>query len=158
MSRIQNLLGAVAGLALFLMMWLTFFDVVGRKFFDNSIVGSVELTELLMMITIFVAMPLTSLAGEHIVFDLFDRVLPDSIAHWQYRIAQGFSALVFAGAAWIVYERAARTLEYGDETAQLMIKLAPFQFLIAVLLMITALVHGWLCLRGADDGSTGARS
>ena len=43
------MLGLFAAAALFAMMTLTFVDVVGRKFFDNSIIGSVELTELMML-------------------------------------------------------------------------------------------------------------
>ena len=48
MKRIESLFATVAALALFAMMALTFADVVGRKFFDNSLTGAVELTEIFM--------------------------------------------------------------------------------------------------------------
>jgi TRAP-type C4-dicarboxylate transport system permease small subunit len=44
-------------------MALTFFDVGGRKLLSNSIPGSLELTELLMVVVIFGALPLVSSAG-----------------------------------------------------------------------------------------------
>jgi len=49
---LEILCGALAGLALFAIMLLTFFDVSGRKFLSHSITGSLELTELLMVVVI----------------------------------------------------------------------------------------------------------
>jgi TRAP-type C4-dicarboxylate transport system permease small subunit len=80
MKSLLPLLRAVSAVALFAMMVLTFADVMARKFLPNAIVGAVELTELLMMVMIFVALPLASAAGEHIAFDLFDRMLPPEAA------------------------------------------------------------------------------
>ena len=40
-------------MALFAIMVLTFFDVSGRKIWSQSITGSLELTELLMVVVIF---------------------------------------------------------------------------------------------------------
>jgi TRAP-type transport system small permease protein len=45
--------GVMAAMALFSIMWLTVVDVVGRKFFDNSVPGGLELTEMLMVVVIF---------------------------------------------------------------------------------------------------------
>ena len=72
MKRLEATLGLVAAIALFAMMALTFADVIGRKLLGASIPGSLELTELLMLAVIFVALPLTSLHGEHVVFDLLE--------------------------------------------------------------------------------------
>ncbi len=95
MKRLQVLFGLVAATALFAMMALTFADVVGRKFFDHSLPGAVELTEIFMMLMIFFALPLASIAGEHIVFDLLDRVLPARVLQWQKLLSHGLTALIF---------------------------------------------------------------
>jgi len=50
----------ISGIALFAIMVLTFLDVSGRKLLDHSIPGSLELTELLMVVVIFGALPLVS--------------------------------------------------------------------------------------------------
>jgi hypothetical protein len=50
---LELLCGVLAGAALFAIMVLTFFDVLGRKIIDRSITGSLEMTELLMVIVIF---------------------------------------------------------------------------------------------------------
>ena len=62
--------------ALFGIMALTLVDVVSRKLLAGSIPGSLEVTELLMVVVIFAGLPLVSLHGEHVVFDSLDPLLP----------------------------------------------------------------------------------
>ena len=69
-KSLEILVSTLAGLALMAIMVLTFLDVSGRKILSHSITGSLELTELLMVVVIFGALPLVSLKGEHVVFDL----------------------------------------------------------------------------------------
>jgi TRAP-type transport system small permease protein len=150
MKRITSLFAGVSAAALFGMMVLTFADVFSRKFLANSITGAVELTELMMLVMIFLALPLASLAGEHIVFDLLDRMLPAALLRWQQTLSHALTAVVFGGAAWIVWERAQRTAEFGDTTSALEIGIAPFQVVAAAMLGITALAHVWLSWRAAS--------
>ena len=157
MRRFERVLSLIAAAALFAMMVLTFADVFGRKFLDASIPGSLELTELLMLIVIFVALPLTSLHGEHVFFDLLDRGLGRGARALQHRLSNGLCALLMLGAAWLVRERAARTAEFGDTTAQLHIGMAPFHYMVAIALVIAAMVHIVLMLRvpGRDGAGAG---
>ena len=147
-ARLRLVLGTLAGAALFAMMVLTFLDVIGRKLLAHSITGSVELTELLMLLLIFCGLPLASLAGEHVVFDLLDGILPAPIRRWQGVFSNGIAAALVAVAAWFVFERAGRTLEMGDTTAQLQVPIAPFQYIAASLLVVCALMHLYLAVRG----------
>ena len=82
---LEILCGTLAGAALFAIMVLTFLDVSGRKMLSHSITGSLELTELLMVVVIFAALPLVSIKGEHVVFDSLDALLP----RWVKKIQQG---------------------------------------------------------------------
>jgi TRAP-type transport system small permease protein len=145
-ARAGNYLGLLAAIALFSMMTLTFVDVVGRKFLGGSIIGGVELTELLMLVLIYTALPLASLAGEHVVFDLLDFLLPERVKRWQSLIANLLCAVLFAGASWFVFERALRTRMMGDTTAQLQIPISPFQFGAACLLLLCAVTHLYLAV------------
>jgi TRAP-type C4-dicarboxylate transport system permease small subunit len=145
---LRLVLGTLAAVALFAMMTLTFFDVVGRKFFSHSIVGSVELTEMMMLALIFAAMPLASLAGEHVIFDLLDAILPARVKRWQ-AIASNLICTVLVGvASWFVFTRAMRTDQMGDTTAQLIIPVAPFEYAAGGLLVVCALMHLYLALSG----------
>jgi TRAP-type C4-dicarboxylate transport system permease small subunit len=156
MRRLTTLLTGIAGIALFAMMVLTFADVFARKFLPNSIRGAVEVTELLMLVMIYVAMPLVSRAGEHIVFDLLDRVLPAALLRWQQRLSHLLVAGLFGAAGWLVWERAERTASLGDITSALEIRLAPFHYLAAVMLVLSALMHLWLSWRAGDTRVAGA--
>lgn len=148
MKVLERVLGWLAAVILFSMMALTFFDVIGRKFFDTSITGSLEITELLMLLLIFAGLPLASLKGEHVIFDLLDRFVPSRLTSFQHVLSHLLSALLLAGAAWLTFARAARTLEQGDQTAQLALGVAPFQYAAAALIAATALMHVGLALAG----------
>jgi TRAP-type C4-dicarboxylate transport system permease small subunit len=100
-----------------------------------------------MLVMIFLALPLASLAGEHIVFDLLDRYLPARVLHLQMALAHAVSAVIFGGAAWLVWVRSVRTYSMGDVTARLEIGLGPFHQMVAAMLLITALVHVALIVR-----------
>ena len=155
------LLGLLAGLALFFMMMLTVIDVVGRKFFSSQLHGGLELTELGMLVLIFGAMPLASLAGEHVVFDLIDPWLPAGIRRWQHALAHLISMGLLTVAAWFVWLKAGHAWEMGDITAQLMIPIAPFHYGVAGMLMVTAACHLWLAMtawRTRDEVHSGAFS
>ena len=148
LGRLRFVLGTLAGVALFAMMTLTFLDVVGRKLFNHSIIGSVELTELLMLAMIFAAMPVVSLAGGHVIFDLLDSVLPEHVKRWQGIVSNLTCTVLLGVAGWFVLNRAMRTQAMGDITAQLAIPLAPFHYSAAILLMLCAVMHLYLALSG----------
>ncbi len=133
--------GLMAAMALFSIMWLTMVDVIGRKFFNNSVPGGLELTEILMVIVIFGALPLVSFKGEHVVFDSLDALVPDWLRGFQLRLVNLISAAVFGFLAYLMTTRAARFAEYGDTTVHLQLSIAPVAWLMAGFLMLTALVH-----------------
>lgn len=151
---LRRALGALAGLALFAMMLLTVVDVFGRKFVGESLVGSLELTELAMLALIFCALPLASLAGEHVVLDMLDSVLPEKLQRWQHVVSNLICTVLMGSVGWFLFERAARTGSMGDETAQLAIPIAPFHNAAAVLVVVTALMHLTLALRGRPPDKT----
>ena len=138
---LEALCGALAAAALFGIMWLTLFDVGGRKLVSSSVPGSLELTEMMMVLVVFAGLPLVSLRGEHVVFDSLDPLLE----HWVRR-AQGFvvellCAAALAGVAWLMWVKAGNMIDYGDTSAQLKIPQGPFVYLMSVLCALTALVH-----------------
>ena len=137
----EKVCGLLAAAALFAIMALTFFDVGGRKLFSNSITGSLELTELLMVVVIFAALPLVSLRGEHIVFDSLDHYLPDSVRKTQRAIMQGICAVVLLALGYLMWQTGDQFLETGETTAQLKILKAPFMYGMAVLCVLAGLIH-----------------
>lgn len=143
---LEWLCGSLAALALFGIMILTLIDVSGRKALSQSVPGSLEMTELLMVVTIFAGLPLVSLAGEHIVFDSLDPWLPPRVRRAQGLLVDALCALGLLGLAWLMWSMASQMAGYGETTAQLKLPKAPFVFGMSVLCAVTAVIHGLLML------------
>ena len=138
---LETLAGAIAALALFAIMMLTLVDVSGRKAISTSVPGSLELTELLMVVVIFAGLPLVSLRGEHVVFDSLDPWLPRALRRVQGVVIDLVVAALLLGMATLMWTKAGQMASYGDTTAQLKIAQSPFVYLMSGLLGLTALVH-----------------
>ncbi len=144
---LERLCGLLAATGLFAIMVLTLVDVAGRKLISQSVPGSLELTEILMVVVIFAALPLVSLRGEHVVFDSLDRMLPPWLRRTQQALVDACCFAALAGLAWLMWSKAGKMVGYGDMTAQLHLPLGPFVYLMSLLCGVTALVHGLLVLR-----------
>jgi TRAP-type transport system small permease protein len=138
---LEALCSALAASALFSIMALTLVDVSGRKLLSTSVPGSLELTELLMVVVIFATLPLVSLRGEHVVFDSLDPYLPKGLRRFQDAVVDLLCALALGGVAWLMWVKAGQMSEYGDTTSQLKIAQGPFVYLMSALCSLTALVH-----------------
>lgn len=157
-KHLETLCGLMAGTALFGIMALTFFDVGGRKLLSHSITGSLELTELLMVVVIFAALPLVSLRGEHVVFDSLDHYLPQSVQTVQRVLVQGLCGAALLGLGYLMWQTGGNFVESGETTAQLAIPKAPFIYGMSVLCVITGLVHLAYMIRPShttEDGEGG---
>jgi TRAP-type transport system small permease protein len=147
--------GVLAGLALFAIMALTFFDVLGRKFLANSIPGSLEMTELLMVIVIFGALPLVSLRGEHVLFDSLDAHMPARALRVQKAVIHALSAVALLALGVLMWKTGSQFAETGETTAQLRLAKAPFIYGMAVLCGLTGLVHFALIAQPPPDLAEG---
>ena len=155
-KTLELLCGLLSGIALFAIMALTFFDVLGRKFLANSIPGSLELTELLMVVVIFGALPLVSRRGEHVEFDSLDPYLPGGVRRAQHVLVHLVAGAMLLGLTWIMWEAAAQFAASGETTAQIKIPKAPFIYGMALLCAVTGVVHLLLVRHGpverVEDG------
>jgi TRAP-type C4-dicarboxylate transport system permease small subunit len=140
-KSLEIVCGTLAGLALLAIMLLTFLDVSGRKLLSHSIPGSLELTELLMVVVIFGALPLVSLKGEHVVFDSLDTLLPSWFQRFQRALVDIVCAALLLGLAYLMWKTGAEFAATGETTAQLKITKAPFIQGMGLLCGLTALVH-----------------
>lgn len=140
-TLLEALCGALAALALFAIMWLTLVDVAGRKLLSQSVTGSLELTEVLMVAVVFAGLPLVSLHGEHVVFDSLDPLLGRRLRRAQQFVIEGICTLALAGVAWLLWLKAGQMVSYGDTTAQLKIAQGPFVYGMSALTAVTAFVH-----------------
>ncbi len=140
-KSLETLSGLLCGGALFAIMALTFFDVIGRKAVSQSIPGSFELTELLMVVVIFAGLPLVSQRGEHVTFDSFDSVFSAAALKIQKALVHLVCAAAMLGLGWLMWRTGQQFVESGETTAQLKLLKAPFVFGMGVMCAITGLLH-----------------
>jgi TRAP-type C4-dicarboxylate transport system permease small subunit len=140
-KSLEIVCGTLAGLALLAIMLLTFLDVSGRKLLSQSITGSLELTELLMVVVIFGALPLVSLKGEHVIFDSLDAMWPAWFQRIQRALVDLVCAALLLGLAYLMWNTGGEFAVTGETTAQLKITKAPFIQGMGLLCGLTALVH-----------------
>lgn len=142
-----HLCGVLCAAALFAIMALTFFDVIGRKALSQSIAGAFELTEMLMVLVIFSALPLVSERGEHVVFDSLDSLLPAWLSKLQQALIHGVCCLAMLALAYLMWGVGQQFLQNGEISAQLHIPKAPFIFGMAIACAVAGLMHGMLILK-----------
>jgi TRAP-type transport system small permease protein len=122
------------------MMAVTVVDVAGRYLFHAPLPASFELTEYLMGLLVFLALPLVSAEGEHIRINLVDKLLHQKAARVRDAAVGILSCVVCGVLAWQVLALASRILEYGDSTQTLRIPLAPLAYFIGASLALSALI------------------
>ena len=131
---------ALAVSALFVMMVMTFADVVLRSAFDTPIEAATELTRILMAVVVFSALPVVSGRNGHIAVDLLDGVFSAKAARWR----DAALALACGGMLWWPAERvvvlAERARSYGDVTEYLHIPQFYIGWFIAIATYATAAV------------------
>lgn len=131
----------IAEVTLFLMMCLTMLDVAGRYFFNFPVLGSVELTELLMVGVIFSGIALSSAAKGHITVDLVAMALHGRTRWLQRVLGDLISFGIIALLAVVSWSKAAEIADYGDKTAVLLLPIAPVAYFMAIMLSVTTLYH-----------------
>ena len=126
---------------LFLMMMLTFADVVARYLVNRPIRGGFELTELTLLVLLFAGLPLVSRADEHVTMDFIDRILPRQLREAWIRVMHGICAAIMFFLTWQVWIKATRIASYSDTTDVLRITIGPFVYFMALMIALTGLVH-----------------
>lgn len=100
------------------MMLLTVADVALRDLFNAPIRGSLELVELLLACTFFVALPAAFIRDENLVVDTIDEYAPRAVPVLK-RISLLIAAVALAVMGWQGWIAAKDTLEFGDVTSDL---------------------------------------
>jgi len=110
--------GRAASLALAAMMLVTVADVLLRAAASKPIRGTLEIVELLLACTFFLALPASFLRDEHIVVDIVDGMAPRWVPALK-RIAGTIGVVLMATMAWQGWIGARDTLVFNDVTSDL---------------------------------------
>ena len=119
LPRILSVLEAISAILLFVMMTLTFVDVIGRYVFTAPVFGAAEMIQFLLAMTIFGGLSLINAHDSHITVELFEPWLKRRIPRLQPIMVQGFSVGVMAIIAWQLTVFALEAHEIGSFTVVL---------------------------------------
>jgi TRAP-type C4-dicarboxylate transport system permease small subunit len=146
---ITKLMSRIASVILFSMMLLTITDVFLRKVFSRSILGTVELTEFLLVIVIFFALAHTEALDGHVKVDLIISRFSGRIQGLVDMITQFVCFLISGLITWstVVYSEKMRVS--GEVSQDLWIPIYPFLYIVAVgcgILALTLLTKFFIAL------------
>jgi len=133
------LLGLACLLVLAGLIGLTCVDVVARYAFNSPIAGAYELTELLLAALIFLALPLTTAAGEHIEVELLDGLKSSLLKRLGTLVAALCTVGVLGVVAFKLFEHAEKLQSRGQVTDSLQIPLSLVGWLGAASFALSAL-------------------
>lgn len=100
LPRILSVLEIISATLLFVMMALTFVDVIGRYVFTAPVFGAAEMIQFLLAMTIFGGLSLINAHDSHITVELFEPWLKKRFPRLQPIVVQSFSVMVMTIIAW----------------------------------------------------------
>ena len=124
--NINRLLTHIGSVALALLMFLTVADVFGRYLLNWPVTGTFELTEMSMVLIVFLALGLAQHHNEHISLDLAYNYFPAPLKKIADVIVDIVNFVVVAAITWQLYDYSVRMSEGNYTTAVLQIPLHPF--------------------------------
>ena len=127
----------VTALLLFVMMMLTFVDVVGRYIFTAPIFGAAEMIQFLLAMTIFGGLCLVNARDEHITVELFEAPLDRLFPVARRIVVQIFSVVVMAIIAFHLYRFPLDAQRIGSKTVVLEWSFATVAFTLAGLSVVS---------------------
>ena len=133
----------IAILAIFIIIFLTFGDVVGRYFFNRPISGTFELTRLLFAISVFFAFAVAQFKKEN----LFITILYSKFKIRIQGILDLFSVIIGVGmfslAFWHTLQYAQRIQSVGQFTSVLRWPIHPWIYLAAIGMLVLVIALMW---------------
>ena len=118
-SFFARLFGYLAAFFLTTTMMITVADVFLRTFFGYPMRGVLELVELGLACTIFLALPAVFLRDEHLVVDVIDHLAKKSVVRLLDLAGAIVSLVVLAVMLWQMVPLARTMHEFGDVTSDL---------------------------------------
>ena len=151
LKPILSALAAVLATMVFMLMMITFVDVLGRDLFNASLPASYEITRLTLGMMVFVALPLVSANDEHVTIGLFNGMFNEPAARrkrFAVSLFVSFLCVIWFHELWV---QAGALYQQNERLMFLKIRLAPFVYAMSALTMLTAVIHlaqAWLKLTG----------
>lgn len=138
--RLEWLISVPVGLLLFLMMALTFINVMMRYVLRQPISGAFELMSYMMGMLVFMALVLVAARSDHVRLSLLDSILPSSVRRLRAVVFNIVMAGASAGLAWQFWLFGRRLLDWGDSTQMYGLSLGALAILMSASMAVSAVL------------------
>lgn len=141
-GRVTTWLARAGAGGLAIIMVLTFCDVIGRYVFNAPIVGTVEVTELLMGMMVYLGVGFTTHARGHIRVDIVIDRLPPRVQAVLDALTLTISIVLVSVVCWHLWIKAGETVDKNDLTQIWEWPVWPAAYVMAAasLLMVTSMM------------------
>jgi TRAP-type transport system small permease protein len=123
---INRLLAHIGSIGLGLLMFLTVADVFGRYLLNRPVTGTFELTEMSMVLIVFLALGLAQHHNEHISLDLAYNYFTSRLKKVTDLSVDVINLAVVIAMTWQLYNYCVRMLDGNYTTAVLQLPIYPF--------------------------------
>lgn len=130
----------ITWLVLFAMMSMTTADVLLRKIANRSILGSLELTEMMMAIVVFGALAHCEKNDGHIRIDLVMKRFSRRVQLIIDAITQFVCFVLFGFMTWALFDHGNSMREWGEVTSDLLLPIYPIVYATAFCCALLTLV------------------
>ena len=156
-DRALRLLALGGGAVLLGLLGLVLFDVVMRYALRLPFLGAYEMTELAMVLIVFLALPYCAATGGHVAVDVLAPILDRPGFRWLNALVHLVGAMLMAVIAWQATLYAFGSAARGEATNMLKIPRLPFELATAVcaaLFALVLLVRAWKTWRPSQPPDT----
>lgn len=142
-------LGVVSGITLAALLVLTLVNVIKRETTGRGIDGTIEYTEVLMVIAMFLALALAQRNGTHISTSFVTNIMPRTLAHILNRVVGAFGVLVIGMIIFSAYDAYTFSIERGEYTMGIArVELWPARLAVLVGMIVYLYEYGRVIVRG----------
>ncbi len=133
-------LETISCVVIFIMMILTFIDVIGRYVFHSPIFGGTEIISALLALTIFSGLGVINARDDHIVVELFEVGFRQLLSPFVYEVTiQVFSVAAMTLIAAVLFEHAWEAYKVGKLTEVLEMPVYYISGTVAVFAVVSVL-------------------
>jgi TRAP-type C4-dicarboxylate transport system permease small subunit len=139
-ERLSGWLETLGAVSLFAMMVITFVDIAGRFVLHRPLAGSIDLVQVLLLLTAGCTLPAVTWRGEHLSIGLFDNARPTALERARRAIVATVVAVAFGMLAVVLWRYGGETAANGDVIGYLRLPVSPFVYALSVLCLASGLV------------------
>ena len=140
-ALLDRLLLGIAAFVMFMMMALTFTDVLGRYLFRSPLPGAFEMIQFLMPFVIFTVLPVITKEDGHITVTVLDGLVPPRGQWTQTLVVQASSAAAITLISWCLWAQGRSLTEGRYVSGYLEWPIGPVAYGMSILCFTTLLVQ-----------------